>query len=65
MTRKGNGYVKWATLIPILLVLVIACMGATDRMIGRQDQSIKDTLKTMQLDLREVRQDVKTLLKER
>lgn len=63
MTLKGNGYVKWGVLAPLLLGVVIACLGSSAYLIDKQERTLYDTISIMQLDLREVRDDVKDLLK--
>ena len=61
MTR--NGKVSWCALVPLLMAFVIACMGATSYMLDTQERTIHNTIKIIQVDLREVRNDVKDLLK--
>lgn len=61
MTTNGN--VKWKALVPILIGLAALCMGSTWKLLDKQEQNIYHTLKVMQMDLREVRTDVKQLLK--
>ncbi len=58
-----NGYVKWAALVPLLLALTAACMGATWKLLDKQEQGLYTVIKIMQVDLREVRNDVKDLLR--
>ena len=48
---------------PLLVAIVIACLGSTAYLEDKSEDSIHGTLKIMQTDLREVRNDVKNLLK--
>ena len=65
MTPKGNGFVKWGVLAPVLIALAIACLGSSAYLVERSEDSIHENIRLMQVDLREIRFDVKELLKGR
>ncbi len=58
-----NGSVKWTALVPVLLALAIACLGSSAFLVDRSEKSIHSSIRVIQTDLREIRNDVKTLLK--
>lgn len=59
----NNGYVRWPWFITTVIGLAVLCMGATWQMLKHHKEDVYDVLKVMQVDLREVRADVKDLLK--
>lgn len=63
MIPKGNGFVKWGVLAPVLLGIVIACLGSSAYLVERSEDSIHESIRLIQTDLREIRNDVKDLLK--
>jgi len=63
MTLKGEGYVKWGVLAPVLLGLVIACLGSNAYLVEKSEDSIHENIRLMQVDLRVIRNDVKDLLR--
>lgn len=62
MTPK-NDSVRWSILAPVLVAIAIACLGSTAYLVDKSEDSIHGTIRMIQVDLREVRNDVKNLLK--
>lgn len=62
MIPKGNGCVKWVALVPILLGITAACMGATAYLIDKQEGNLYHNIQLIQTDIHVIQQDVKALL---
>ncbi len=59
-----NGYVKWVALVPLLLVLAMACVGAAAYMVDSADKRLYDNIEQIKMDIRVIQEDVKKLLQE-
>lgn len=59
-----NGFVKWGALVPVLLALAVACMGATVYLVDSADKRLYDNIEQIKKDIRVIQEDVKTLLQE-
>lgn len=58
-----NEHVTWPWFITTIIGLCVMSMGASWAVLDKHEQNVYDVIKVMQVDLREVRNDVKDLLK--